>query len=128
MDTDSARPPAPGALAVVQAFVNTHDPEPGTEEFGSPEQLRSWLAERKLACGDEIAVDVDLYRAKLLRESLRALLEANNGAPTDAQAIEALNSATCDARLRVNFDRDGQARLEPDAGGIAGALGRLLAI
>jgi predicted RNA-binding Zn ribbon-like protein len=128
MDTDSSRSPAPGALALVQAFVNTYDSEPGTEDLGSPEQLRSWLVGHDLAHGNIIATDADLDRAKLLRESLRALLETNNGAPGDAEAIETLNLAACDARLRVRFNDEGRAMLEPDAQGIDGALGRLLAI
>ena len=44
METEGTRAPAPGALAVVQAFVNTVDMEPGTEELRGPAELRSWLA------------------------------------------------------------------------------------
>src|SRR5918997_371781 len=39
---------APGALALVQRFVNSVDLESGEDELTSPQALRDWLAERGL--------------------------------------------------------------------------------
>jgi predicted RNA-binding Zn ribbon-like protein len=128
MDNESSRSPAPGRLALVQAFINTYDPEPGQEDLRAPDELRSWLAGHGLARGDEALTDADLNNTRTVREALRALLETNNGAPVDSQAIAVLNRAGDDAKLQARFDAEGRARLEPATTGIEGALGRLLAI
>ncbi|OGN87487.1 MAG: hypothetical protein A2X23_03265 [Chloroflexi bacterium GWC2_73_18] len=121
------RAPAPGALAAVQAFINSADLESGDEELADPDRLRAWLAGRELMREDEPLSEATLERALEVREALRELAEANNGHPLDPAALETLNRAADDARLVVRFDRDGLPRLEPDAPGADGALGRLLA-
>jgi predicted RNA-binding Zn ribbon-like protein len=128
MVAESSRPPAPGPLALVQAFVNTYDVEPRREELTSPEVLRAWLVDHGLLHDAEPLSDADLHRTLEAREALRALLEANNGAPVDAAAVTTLNRIAEGAHLRVQFERDGHAQLAPAAGGVDTALGRLLAI
>jgi predicted RNA-binding Zn ribbon-like protein len=130
MEAESSRPPAPGALALVQTFVNTYDVAPRREELNSAQALRAWLVEHGLLHEDEgePLSDADLHRALEAREALRALLEANNGAPVDAAAVTTLNRIAEGAHLRVQFERDGHAQLAPAAGGVDTALGRLLAI
>jgi predicted RNA-binding Zn ribbon-like protein len=124
----TSREPAPGALALVQAFENTVDLEQGTEELGSPETLRDWLAERGLL---DQAVELgaaDLERALAAREALRRLLFVNNGAHPDPEAAATLNSIAGRAVLAVRFEPEGQAGLVPHAAGLDHALGRLLAV
>jgi predicted RNA-binding Zn ribbon-like protein len=71
----------------------------------------------------------DLRRATVLREALRAVLLAHTDrAVVPAGASAALDDAACRARLQLRFDERGEAALEPEAGGVDGALGRLLAI
>jgi predicted RNA-binding Zn ribbon-like protein len=68
-------------------------------------------------------------RATELREALRALLAAHNGGGSaPAQAAATLDQAAGRARMRLHFHGDGGAALVPEAGGVNGALGRLLAI
>ena len=117
----------PGQLALVQAFVNTNNLERRADRFADPQQLRAWLTERELLAPSEAVDDADRGRALAVREALRALLLANNGAPRDPEAAEALNRAARRARLVVAFDERGRASLEPAASGVDGALGRVLA-
>ena len=128
MEAESGRPPAPGPLALVQAFVNTYDVAPQREELHSPEALCAWLVDHGLLHDGELVSDADLRRALEAREALRALLEANNAATVDAASITALNRIADGARLRVQFERDGRAQLAPVACGVDSALGCLLAI
>jgi predicted RNA-binding Zn ribbon-like protein len=128
MEAESGRPPAPGPLALVQAFVNTYDVEPHREELTSPQALRAWLVDHDLLHDGEPLSEADLRRALEAREALRALLEANNAAAVDATSVTALNRIADGAHLRVQFEHDGRAQLAPVASGVDTALGRLLAI
>ncbi len=115
---------APGALGVVQRFINTADLEAAADELQTPAALRAWLAAN---LADPVEEDASaLERARELREALRGLAAANHGeaaAPTDLAVLQAAATA---ARLRPVFGSAG-ARLEPEAGGTDGALGRLVA-
>ncbi len=122
------RQPAPGQLALVQAFVNTVDLEDLREDLRSPELLHGWLAARGLIDGAEPLGEDDLRRALAFREAVRALLLANNDGILDAAAIEALNQIAGQASLLVHFSPDGQAQLVPPAAGLDAAVGKLLAI
>jgi hypothetical protein len=123
------REAAPEPLALVQAFANTVAEEGHFrwEAIGDPDSLRSWLSSRWLLADGERVGEADVARAKEVRKALRSLLAANNGREADAAAIRALNLATERARLTVRFGADGRATLEPGAGGVDGALGRVLA-
>ena len=123
------REAAPEPLALVQAFANTVAEEGHFrwEAIGDPDSLRSWLSGRGLLADGERVGEADVTRAKEARKALRSLLAANNGRGADAAAIRALNLATERARLTVRFGADGRATLEPGAGGVDGALGRVLA-
>jgi predicted RNA-binding Zn ribbon-like protein len=122
----SDRPPAPGELGLVQAFVNTIDIEEGREELSSSEALRGWLAAHGLLHDGVPLTLPDLRTAIEVREALRALALANSGAAVDAAAVETLNRIASRAPLSVRFGPDGVARFEPADGGLAGALARLL--
>jgi predicted RNA-binding Zn ribbon-like protein len=122
------REPAPGALALVQRFVNTLDIEGHREELGDPGRLTAWLAANGLLEVDEQLGLADLQRAVEVREALRALLLANAGMDLDPGAIGALNRAAGNVRLVVRFDASGHSSLEPDSVGIERALARLLPI
>ncbi|HEV2777207.1 MAG TPA: CGNR zinc finger domain-containing protein [Solirubrobacteraceae bacterium] len=123
--------PAPGSLETVRAFVNTLDIEDGIEWLTGPAELANWLAEQGLA--DEGAEDLrasaaDVRRATELREALRAHLLAHHDQPLPADATATLDVAARRARLTLRFSGADETRLEPEAGGVDGALGRLLAI
>jgi len=121
--------PAPGSLETVRAFVNTRDIEHDTELLAGPVELVAWLREHELL-GDERDVRVtqgDVRRAVELREALRAHLFAHHGDPLADGAAEALDAASRRARLTVRFTGPDATAVEPEAAGVDGAIGRLLA-
>jgi predicted RNA-binding Zn ribbon-like protein len=120
---------APGELEHVRAFVNTVDLEEGTEALSGPDQLAGWLEHRGLAPAGLVASGDDLEHAIGLREALRAVLLAHNAdTSVHADAASQLDRAAARARLRLRFDKQVSGTLEPEAHGVDGALGRLLAI
>ena len=121
---------APGELEHVRAFVNTVDLEEGTEELGAPGELAAWLVTNGLASSGLVATGEDLEHAIGLREALRAVLLAHNGGTgfVHGTAVRALNEAAARSNVRLQFNRTGTGMLAPDADGVDGALGRLLAI
>jgi predicted RNA-binding Zn ribbon-like protein len=120
--------PAPGDLEHVRSFVNTRDIEERTDELMTPRDLHEWMVSRGLLAPDEAAGEADLRRALKLREGLRTLLLANNGAPVNSAAADILDAAARHARLGARFRQDGSAALEPAAHGVDAGIGRLLAI
>ena len=106
---------APEPLRLVQRFVNTIDLSHDRE------WLTAWLEEQGLDSGS----DADLDRARTVREAIRELLYANNGHPGDSDPLPALDAAAESALLTIDFS-DGA--LVPRAGGIDGALGRVLVV
>ena len=119
---------APEPLYLVQRFVNTIDLETGEDELSDPGALRDWLAERGLMDAGDAAGPADLARALDVREGLRAVLRRNNGLPLEDRAVERLDRALRRAAVRVRFGPEGDPELVPDAGGVDGALARLMAI
>ena len=121
------RAPAPGALRVVQLFVNTFNQELPGDGIGTVEDLVGFCAEHGLAT-DGAASAGDVQRAIELREALRLLLMANNGHPPDRAAAAVVEHAARAAQLAVRIDYDGTAALAPQAPGVDGALGGIVAI
>src|SRR5436190_420165 len=104
---------APQPLRLVQQFVNTVNLERGDE------WLAAWLQEQGAK-----PVSRELDEAREVREALRELLYANNGQHLETDPVATLNRAAEGAGLTVDF---GRGELVPRAGGVAGALGRVLA-
>ena len=116
----SGRPPAPGRLGLVQAFLNTfwdlggH----GAEVWSSPEAYARWLGERGFA-GPVSRVDLD--GAILMREALRSLALANHddaAAPAaeevlDRVALEVAPRASLIPRFGAGGDRPRGGRRRP---------------
>ena len=120
--------PVPGPLEVVREFVNTHDIEGGTDDLETPRGLASWLQQRALLRSGPELGQGDLRRAIELREALRRLLLANNGAPLGPEQIETLNQAVSDATLLVRFDGEGRPALQVKGSGPGAVLAPLVAI
>lgn len=119
---------APGRLELVRELVNTRDVEKGTNAIATAAGLAAWLAAHGLA-GQGVAVtEADVARAVGVREALRALTLANNGAPLSADAGEALAAQARRGRVGVTFHDDGSAPLEAAADGVDGALGTVLGV
>jgi predicted RNA-binding Zn ribbon-like protein len=145
----SKRRQAPGELERVRQFVNTRQIGHVGDRIKDPPALAAWLEEQELAPPGLRATRADVARAAELRQALRAMLVAHNagagasgnGAPASAMATaparddacrvdacHVLDEAARRAKLRLRFTDDGGAALEPEAEGVAGALGRLVAI
>ena len=123
------REPAPEPLRVVQAFVNTVDIENGVEELTDADALRKVLANiGALPRSSTALADADVERALEVREALRRLLLVNTGEPADPEALAVLEDASARARLTMRFELDGRPTLLPRAGGLDGAVGRILAV
>jgi len=119
---------APGDLELVRSFVNTLDLETGSDALEDPEALRSWLVERRLLEPGAPVASVTARRATAVREALRSLLRANAGGDLDPDAVATLEAALRWGGLAVVFDERGRIAVEPGRPGVAGAVGRLLAI
>jgi predicted RNA-binding Zn ribbon-like protein len=118
----------PGAR-LIEEFVNTNElDEADGEKLRDPNALGEWLSERDLLPAGALVSDDELARALRVREALRSLLLANNGAPLDAGAVTTLNDAADESRLRVSFSAGGGAELVPDQPDVPGALSRILAV
>jgi predicted RNA-binding Zn ribbon-like protein len=123
------RQPAPEPLRLVQAFVNTVDIENGIEELTDSEALRSVLVRiGALPRAATSLAEADVERALEVREALRRLLLVNAGGEVDPEAFAVLEHASAAAHLAIRFERDAQPTLLPRAGGLDGAIGRILAV
>jgi predicted RNA-binding Zn ribbon-like protein len=120
------REPAPGRLALVQMLVNTVDREHGPDLLDEVGGLTDWLEARGLLEPGVVPGAADLEAARAVREALRSLMHANNGAPEDPGARAVLEATAARAELRPTFPSEGP-ELVPGCGGVDGALGRVVA-
>jgi predicted RNA-binding Zn ribbon-like protein len=115
---------APEADLLVD-FVNTRDLEQGADALADPEQMVAWIA---AATGNYIAPPAADAQARVLalRESLRALLRANNGGEVDEGDLLPLREAAERSRYRTAFSSEGQLSLAPARSDLSGFEARLL--
>jgi predicted RNA-binding Zn ribbon-like protein len=121
------RSPAPGPLRLVQRFVNTVDLEGGPELLSDAAALRDWLAAAGLLDRDVEVTPADHRRATALREAIRALASVHAGHGDGPAATATVDEAARRARLRPVMTDAWAARLEPEAGGVDAALGKIVA-
>jgi predicted RNA-binding Zn ribbon-like protein len=121
------RETASGDLGLVQDFVNTVDLQDGPEELTDPNTLKAWLVAQGLMGSSQEVDASDLKHAIALREAIRGVIGANSGFPVYPVDIATLNGAAGASGLRMRFGADGRARLEPEATGPVGAMGRIVA-
>jgi predicted RNA-binding Zn ribbon-like protein len=135
-DADAVQPggraPAPGTLALVQAYINSFfdlEAEWGADLFATPAALASWLAERELLPAGTTLRAPDRRRAIAVREGLRGLAAGNNDASPQAAAasLAEVNRAASGARVEVLLEADGP-RFMATGTGLDRALGVVLAI
>jgi predicted RNA-binding Zn ribbon-like protein len=115
---------APHGLDLVIDFVNTRDLEAGTDVLACGDDLAAWMAEHRLTAA--APTDADHRHALDLREALRTLMQANNGASPDDRAGRELEQAARRGELGVHFSGTGETSLEPSRDDFDGALARLL--
>ena len=125
------RAPAPGRLAILQAFLNTHfdlGRDFGAEILHSPEALAAWLHAAGLLEAGAPVEPGDLERALQLRASLRAL--AGNPGVDATRRARVIASMPWPPAFRsgcASAPADLPSALRP-APALRGALGALLAI
>jgi len=117
---------ASGDVGLVQAFVNTVDFDHGPDELKDPNQLKAWMVARRLMDENQPVEEADAGHAVAVREAMRGLIGGNTGLPVYPVDAATLNEAASASRLRMRFGPDGKPRLEPEVGGVVGALGRLV--
>jgi predicted RNA-binding Zn ribbon-like protein len=115
--------PDPG---LINDFVNTRSLGSGRDALASPAGLRDWLAGRGLLPPGARVTRMDVAEACRVREALRDVLAAKSGLEADADAATAeIDAAARRAGIEVRFDPT-CPRVEPTAGGVRGAIGRVL--
>src|SRR6476661_4183562 len=117
---------ATGDLGLVQAFVNTVDLMPGEEQLKDPNTLHAWLVANRLLDPGQPVEESDLKHAIAVREAMRGVIGVNTGLRVFPVDLATLNEAAAASRLRMRFGSGGKPRLEPEALGAVGAIGRLV--
>jgi predicted RNA-binding Zn ribbon-like protein len=112
-------------VELLVAFVNTRDIEEASDEIADPERLSAWV---RAKTGEYVGPpDADgLDRLLALRESLRALLRANNGEEVDLAELAPLRDAAERSRYRTTFSPEGELDLAPARSDLSGFEARLL--
>jgi predicted RNA-binding Zn ribbon-like protein len=124
------RPKAPGRLALLQRFINSHNHDfpPDWDRIGTGEKAQAWLREKGLVAAADRISDADARRLRELREALRALVVANHSGGLDAGAAQVVQRLSRAARLRPSIDDAGRIALESAGTGADGAVATLLGI
>ncbi len=120
--------PAPGRLELVRQFLNTADFENETDELETPDGARRWLVAQRLLARNAHVGEGERIKLFELRDGLRALAWANNGAPVGREALARLNRLASTASIGALFDESGDVRLVVDRGDVDRAVSALLAI
>jgi predicted RNA-binding Zn ribbon-like protein len=107
---------APEPLRLVQLYLNTTDHEHDRELLGTPAQVEAWFMEHGLETGRLGRAGV--RRAQAVREALREFIVSGR------ESAELTDAAR---RARVTIDLV-SPRLVPQAPGLDGALGSILAV
>jgi predicted RNA-binding Zn ribbon-like protein len=118
------RAPAPGDLALVQSFINSHfdlEFEHGADLLGTPQGAAGWLATHELLDPRHRLRAAEHAELIAAREALRSLAGGGHQ-PGNQVALER------GAPVRVALAENGPRWERMTAAGIDGALGLLLAI
>jgi predicted RNA-binding Zn ribbon-like protein len=102
----AGREPAPGALGLVQAFVNTVSLRAGgLDLLGDRPAAVGWFRAAGVLPSDPVVVTTSEHAGLLrLRESLRVVLVARTGGREDEAAAANLTRAFADGRLVLTVD------------------------
>jgi predicted RNA-binding Zn ribbon-like protein len=122
-DPPATRQPAPGALALVQDFVNTAELPGGYDELADIPATVEWLGLR----GYQVTPD-EAQRRRIIetREHLRTLIAVNSGEDLPATTATRLAKLLDAAAVHPVVAADG-VRLASTARGVDGFLAALLA-
>jgi predicted RNA-binding Zn ribbon-like protein len=117
---------APGQLALVQAFLNTVEPETGRDDLATPVAAAAWLADQRLISPGSSLDERDRRRLIEVRRALRELLGTNAGNGPQRRAVTTLNEAARRVRLGVRLHPQDGYRLMAEGVGVDRPIGDLL--
>ena len=120
--------PAPAELEIVRAFVNTREIDKGTDRLADSAETAAWFATVGLLPAGARLTSAAVARIVQVREAFRAVLVANAGGRPADEAVEVLNRLAGDAGVVARLSGPATATHVVAAGGVDGALGRLVAI
>lgn len=126
-----SRAPAPGQLALLQAFLNTHFDlveHWGADLLASRGGLESWLATRGLIGRHDHLADDDVDRMLCVREGLRHLVASNVVQELGGDAQSRLNEAITGASVELRHAPGGLRLVPTGARPLDRALGVLLSL
>ena len=128
-----SRPPAPGQLALLQAFLNSHFDlvdDWGADLLASRAGLESWMTERGLLARRDRVAEADVARTLTVREGLRQLIAAQDqtSPPPDRKVRRSLDRAAAGSSFELRFATDGLRLMAAGERPLDRALGTLLAI
>jgi predicted RNA-binding Zn ribbon-like protein len=121
----SARAPAPGGLALVQAFVNSVELPDGDDELATADAATEWLRDHQVELRRPVT-DAERRRLLNVREGLRVLLTAHTGEVVDTSVAENLTRQLNAAVLRPVISSNGGS-LSTTTPGVAHFLGSVSA-
>lgn len=128
-DRGSASSPAPGALELLQRFVNLHEHDGQGRTVDPPlEMIRDFLVSRELLTPDERFTPADRETYLRLREAIGRLVDAEPQDPISASDAEVIDRIGVAAGLHPHFHAAGAPTLEPKGAGAAAAFGQIVAI
>ena len=121
--------PAPGALELVQRFINLHEHVPGMDAHlpASRQMLETFLLERDLLDRGQRLTEADRETSLQLQQALHAKVRANLGVPMTDEQVRMIDGAAQRAKLQPHFGHGGPV-LVTEVPGLGGALGRLVAV
>jgi predicted RNA-binding Zn ribbon-like protein len=122
MTESVSREPAPGALALVQRFINSNEMPDGVDELRTAPLAVRWL--RDVTGADLTVSERDLERLVATREALRDLIEARTGENVDPAVSVRLQKLLGRIPLRPILSAQG-ATLAVDCLGIDSFLGMI---
>jgi predicted RNA-binding Zn ribbon-like protein len=107
-------------------FVNTRDLDEGTDAIEDVAGLARWSREAGLGGLRGHVSDADHRRLLEFRESLRALLRANNGGGASEAELEPLREAAGRVSFGAVLEAGGALEIEPRSAGVEALEARLL--
>src|SRR4051812_29098333 len=102
---------APRAAALLRDFINTAEPQTATEDLDGPPALAAWSAAHGLVRAGATVRPDDVRVVVVVREGLRAVLQAHAGHDAPPDDVAALTAALAEVPVRAGFDSSGELRL-----------------
>jgi predicted RNA-binding Zn ribbon-like protein len=114
----------------VQTFLNSRWDltSRNEEELASPSAVSTWFVEHGLFDRRHALTNSDRQRVLEVREGLRTMLFANNGAPEDPEVVARLNRALRAPRIYVQFAVADSPQFKPQPRDLDGALALIATI